>query len=161
MRPKKLPKPKKPRQIWLKRMLIPSWVVQILFMLILIAIIVWLNADYSTALTVYVLPAFPAYAPRFPDETKADRCCFHSGDVLILSFASVEAAIIIAEIILFARRRLRPLLYLIFQVFKTTLWLTLFIMSIQRLVRILTSGYFRGSIATYLLTNFVEVLVEL
>ncbi|KAL8904354.1 MAG: hypothetical protein Q9207_003333 [Kuettlingeria erythrocarpa] len=135
MPPKKPPKQAKPRQIWLKRMLIPTWVVQILFMLVLITIIAWLSDYNYTGRTV--------------------------GDVLITSFACANTVVIIAEIILFARRRLRPLLYLIFQVFKTTLWTVLFILNLQSLIRIVSAGYSSGSIATILLTGFIEVLIVL
>ncbi|KAL9583639.1 MAG: hypothetical protein Q9212_002582 [Teloschistes hypoglaucus] len=128
-----MPSSKKPkeRQPWLKRVLIPFWVFQSLFMLILIGVNVWEITE-----TV-----------RIPSVTT----------LIVMSFASVCMLLIIIEIVSFARRRLHPLAYLIYQVLKTTLWLTLFCISMVGIAR--NIGY--GGAQLYLLTGFIEIVVNL
>ncbi|KAL8948320.1 MAG: hypothetical protein Q9222_005490, partial [Ikaeria aurantiellina] len=128
-------KKKKPRQIWLKRVLIPFWTVQLLFMLILIG----LNA--YTVVDSY---------PPIPAST-----------ILLLTFSSFNTFLLIIEIILFCQRKLQPLLYLIFQTLKTTLWVALFCMSVVGLARNGAALRASNGVVLYLFTGLVEVIVVL
>lgn len=67
--------------------------------------------------------------------------------------------LIIIEILLFARRRLHPLAYLLFQILKSTLWLVLFCMSMVGIARNIRYGGGGGEL--YLLTGFIEIVVVL
>ncbi|KAL8802436.1 MAG: hypothetical protein Q9182_003804 [Xanthomendoza sp. 2 TL-2023] len=69
-------------------------------------------------------------------------------------------ALIITEIILFVRRRLYPIIYLVFQIIKTTLWLVLFCISIVGLVQNTRIGLPYQS-ALYLFTGIIQVTVVL
>ncbi|KAL8727499.1 MAG: hypothetical protein Q9166_006023 [cf. Caloplaca sp. 2 TL-2023] len=65
--------------------------------------------------------------------------------------------VIITEIILFAFRRLRPLTYLVMQVFKTTLWVALFCMSIVVIGR----GMRYSTYSAQIFLGLVQVVVVL
>ncbi|KAI4277049.1 MAG: hypothetical protein L6R38_005513, partial [Xanthoria sp. 2 TBL-2021] len=116
------------RQPWLKRVLVPFWVFQSLFMIALIGLYAWVQS-YQNA--------------TVPD--------------LVFIFACVNLTLIIGEIFFFVRRRLKPLPYLVNQVIKTALWVTLFGMSIAGFVvnSDQRSDYF------YLFTGIVQVIVVL
>ncbi|KAL9009396.1 MAG: hypothetical protein Q9173_005575, partial [Seirophora scorigena] len=116
--------PKQQQQPWLKRVLIPFWVFQMLCMLGLIGVQVWVILGTLT------VPA-------------------------------INVSVIIAEIILFARRRLHPLAYLLFQVLKTSLWTVLFIMSTIGLEVLPQRNDHSVSLITYLFTGIIEVLLVL
>lgn len=78
-----------------------------------------------------------------------------------MTFSCFNMLIIVAEIILFARRRLQPLAYLIFQVLKTTLWVALFVMSMVGVGRIARAGSFNVSVGMYLFTGLIEIVIVL
>lgn len=88
---------------------------------------------------------------------KADRCIYRSTTLIVMSFASVCMLLIIIEIVSFARRRLHPLAYLIYQVLKSTLCLTLFCISMVGIARNIRYG----GAELYLLTGFIEIVVVL
>ncbi|CAL8577450.1 hypothetical protein XPA_003278 [Xanthoria parietina] len=93
------------RQPWLKRVLIPFWVFQSLFMVILIGFSAWI-ISYKQS----------------------------SNPTLVLIFACINTTLILSEIFLFVRQRLQPLLYLILQTIKTSLWAVLFGMGVVDVV---------------------------
>ncbi|KAI4262255.1 MAG: hypothetical protein L6R42_002562 [Xanthoria sp. 1 TBL-2021] len=116
------------RQPWLKRVLVPFWVFQSLFMIAVIGLNAWVQA-YRNATA--------------PD--------------LVLIFACVNLALIIGEILFFVRRRLKPLDYLVNQVIKTALWVTLFGMSIAGIVA--NKGLRSDDL--YLFIGIIQVIVVL
>ncbi|KAL8713785.1 MAG: hypothetical protein Q9220_002312 [cf. Caloplaca sp. 1 TL-2023] len=130
-------KRKKPRQIWLKRVLVPFWVIQLFFMLVLVGLNAWMIYD------TYIVQI---------------------STIILLTFSSLNTLLIIIEIILFARRALQPLLYLLFQCLKTSTWLALFGMSMAGLgrnARALGSSTTGNGIVLSLFTGLIEVIVVL
>ncbi|KAL8777070.1 MAG: hypothetical protein Q9194_002761, partial [Teloschistes cf. exilis] len=153
-----MPPSKKPkeRQPWLKRVLIPFWVFQSLFMLILIGVNAWEITEKLGIPSVFVFSTITKTLEK-KKRMDADRCIYRSTTLIVMSFASVCMLLIIIEIVSFARRRLHPLAYLIYQVLKSTLWLTLFCISMVGIARNIRYG----GAELYLLTGFIEIVVVL
>ena len=152
------------QQPWLKRVLIPFWVVQILLMSILIGVNAWVASsdyyDYSNNRQVTQKSSFPM---PFHQHARVDTDYLPNtrSGILVMTFACVNITVIIIEIILFARRRLYPLTYLIFQVLKTTLWVVLFIMTVIGVARNARRAISSGPVITILLTGIIEVSLVL
>lgn len=77
---------------------------------------------------------FPSSGPsihspeNFGDSTNTFNPC--SGIFITLAFAIVSLILIVTEIILFAKRKLLPVTYLVFQVVMFTLWLIVFLIDL-------------------------------
>lgn len=121
---------------WLKRVLVPLWAFQLIFILALMSVIVWLCA-YSG---------------------------FQITNIIVLIISVVCTVLAATEIILFAATRLHPLIYLILQLVKTVTWLVLFALVVVDTIRVQkveeSRGYSSGISSVYLfLEGFVETLV--
>ncbi|KAL8994062.1 MAG: hypothetical protein Q9169_005870 [Polycauliona sp. 2 TL-2023] len=117
---------------WLKRVLIPFWVFQSLFMVALIGLTAVLEDIRNNRQT--------------------------SSPSLVLIFACINMALIVIEIVLFTLRRLKPLAFLVMQVIKTTLWVVLLLISIVGIA--VNKGSYTND-AVYILTGFVLNVVVL
>ncbi|KAL6721503.1 hypothetical protein ACLMJK_000607 [Lecanora helva] len=96
----------RPASPWLKRVLIPFWVVQLGLMTFVLVLTIWLvTIDYGS---------------------------FSIAEVLIIIFCIASIIFDLTEIILFARRKLRQLTYLIFQIIKATIWFGIFVAALAR-----------------------------
>ncbi|KAL8668374.1 MAG: hypothetical protein Q9168_006992, partial [Polycauliona sp. 1 TL-2023] len=123
------------QQPWLKRVLIPFWTIQSLFMLILIG-----------------LASFVVYETAFQTS--------QGGVDLVLAFACINMTLIIVEIALFIRRGLKPLTYLVMQVLKTTIWAVLFFISVAG-IAIASSRDTLTTNRVYVLGGIIQVVVVL
>ncbi|KAL9067722.1 MAG: hypothetical protein Q9161_006714 [Pseudevernia consocians] len=147
---------------WLKRVLIPCWAFQLLFMLALIYVFVWLRAYSGFQKYLIPSPSSPQISLQLPLTERPN-----STNIVVLLISAVCTVLCVTEIILFATTRLHPLTYLILQLVKTIIWLVLFALAAVDTVRVQgemkaeeaqeyslgnTSGYF-------LLEGFVETLV--
>lgn len=74
-------------------------------------------------------------------------------------FDAVCIVIDITEIILFAKRKLAPVTYLVLQVVKTGIWIIVFVIYMVRLVSLAEGG--RGSTVSGFLSGDLEAIVVL
>ena len=114
---------------WLKRVLIPLWIIQLLAMAVLIAGIgIALDLD-GASLPMYVHPSFKKRrsAPFSDEQTRLTRT-FHRYDFVILIFCAICLILTVTEIVLFARSRLHSITYLSMQAVKTGVWAIVFVL---------------------------------
>lgn len=111
---------------WLKRVLVPFWVLQIGFMLALISVLVWLSA-YSVSM--YAIFLFFPTLSSFPPNLRSLTWPPNSTNIVLLLVSAVCTVLSVTEIILFAATRLHPFTYLNLQLVKTVMWFLLFVLA--------------------------------
>jgi len=93
---------------WLKRVLIPFWVIRIFFMVIIVGLYAWalslVASDYAGS--------------------------YLAGPIVLMILLAICLILDIVSIILYARRKLKPKVFLIFNVFQTLFWLVIWIIEI-------------------------------
>ncbi|RDI77510.1 hypothetical protein Vi05172_g12504 [Venturia inaequalis] len=135
---------------WLKRVLVPFWVIRVLAMAlyevtyILLLIIVAQNISYS--------------------DLEGGRGRYIASIVVVILFIGLCLLFDFLSMIWLCRHSLRPKTFLIFQVIETTIWVVLVVLSIVGLAQIRGSGYRRPSPLAYilqiiLLISFVALLI--
>ncbi|CAD6592440.1 MAG: hypothetical protein ASARMPREDX12_006088 [Alectoria sarmentosa] len=120
------------RSSWLKSVLIPFWIIQLLFMCILLGAQIW------AALTG-----------------------LEASGLLQIIICAVCIILDVTEIILFARGTLQPITYLVLQCVKTTLWFIIFLIAAVGGVREESVPGESGDVALILLSGLIEAVVLL
>ncbi|MCJ1339410.1 hypothetical protein MMC09_004699 [Bachmanniomyces sp. S44760] len=123
---------------WLKRVLVPFWVIQDFFMLLLIAVV--------------------AFALSIEDEEGPRRVTFASY-IIFLLVCSLCLILNITEHILFGRRNLQPLTYLMFNIVKCTTWLIIFCISCANFEKESGLSWYGG--LNLIFGGFIENLIVL
>ncbi|KAK4561162.1 hypothetical protein LTR86_005117 [Recurvomyces mirabilis] len=118
-------------RVWLKKVLIPFWVVELGFLLVII-----IFGSLSLASLVEEEAYYPTY---YRGVIKA----LYLGTGVLLTMAIISTAFVIASIVLFARHRLNPITFLVFQCIKMCFWTYVFVASI---INISGRGSFASSI---------------
>lgn len=131
-------------KIWLKRVLIPIWVIQLIILLIEVAgsaISLYAVDSYSDGNIVY--EGFKCVSPT---------ANFHLSNVLTRHLHSIAAAVAIAvcastiivdivEIVMVARHSLRPVANIVIQSIKSSVWTVWFVFTIIGFVDISELGH--------------------
>ena len=142
---------------WLKRVLVPFWAFQIIFMLVLITILFWLPA--WSGLETYVNPP-PLLQLEIWPQLSLTR--INSTNILILIISALCIVLSITEIILYAATRLHPLTYLILQLVKMTIWGVLLAIAVYKLTVLGgVKAEEEAGLVYFFLQGFVETLVLL
>ena len=132
---------------WLKAVLIPFWILQILFMAILLGAIGWLLQYDLLGCTLR----------SSPSRKSAKLILNCREELLIIIICAVCLILDITEIILFAKHILQPLIYLVLSVVKTTVWFIIFMITVVGTVK--EGGGTSGT--QVLLGGFVESVILL
>jgi hypothetical protein len=124
------------RTPWLKRVLIPFWVVRFILLAFLLATLIYEIVRFNAALSqndvvVSGSPHPPGlmYVSSGLVHTKISHICNSIAYVLV-ALLSVCLLLDTAAIFLFVLGTLRPLIFLIFNIIQTGIWVTLFVLEL-------------------------------
>ncbi|MCJ1405371.1 hypothetical protein MMC11_008598 [Xylographa trunciseda] len=119
---------------YLRGVLIPFWVLQLIFIIISLGdsaylLSVWATGQSGT--TTCYDPNYGYYECTVSQTAPAILLAFYG---LVVAFAVVSIALIVTEIVLYARQRLPAKIYFAFQLTNVLLWTVLFAMCINGII---------------------------